>query len=77
MPVLLKLQGQNDFKTNILGKVRSAKIFSGMLYMLINCLSHKTNKYNSYYKGFFRHVKYAQINSIMVHASLFSQKCCE
>ena len=74
---VLKLQGQNDLKqktTNILGKLRSAKILSVMLHMLISCLSHEPNNYNGYYKSFFRHAKHAQIKSVMVHTSLFSQK---
>ena len=53
MPKLLKLQGQKDLKqktTNILGKLRSAKIFSVMLHMLISCLSHEPNNYNGYCK---------------------------
>lgn len=79
MPKLLKLQGQNDLKQNlnILGKLRSVKIFSVMLHMLISCLSHEPNNYNSYYKSFFRHVKHAQIKSVIVHTPLFSQKYCE
>lgn len=70
MPKLLKLQGQNDLKqktTNILGKLRRAKIFSVMLHMLISLFSHEPNNYNGYYKSFFRHVKHAQIKSVMVH----------
>lgn len=63
MPSLLKLQGQNDLKqktTNILGKLRRAKIFSVTSHTLISLFSR-------YYESFFRHVKHAQIKSVMVH----------
>lgn len=39
--------------------------------MHISCVSYKTNKYNSDYKSFFRHVKYDQLKSVMIYISFF------
>lgn len=80
--MLLKLQGQNDLKKTKTINLRKTKNnqqkYFLVCYICLLVVFHiKPVKYNSYSNSFFRHVKYAQLKSVIVHISLFSQKSCQ